>query len=215
MGWKDRMTFRGKRAVEHEIEGQTFNFYPNRIALLEEAASLSQPVADALLTLMGRNQGDEGGSKFTRQSDGDFSREDSEVLEVSVELLEYRRKERSEALESLFGALGDPRSRLLLGKLLMDSLRDEFEFKPNRTAAEVEEFLYGDGQGYDGLDTPALISFLMGWMKANARVFGKSGESLVGLVKAKLENLRVESLSAMEETKPTNGDSSKTPSSPQ
>lgn len=215
MGWKNRMTFRGKRHVEHEVEGQTFNFYPNRIALLQEAAELSQPVAEALMTLMHGPKESDNGSKFTRQNDGDFSREDTEVEPPSVELLEYRRKERADALSAIFGALGDKRSRLMLGKLLMDSLRDEFKFDQERSTGEVEEFLYGDGDQYEGIDTPTLMAFLSGWMKANARVFGKSGESLVGLVRKKLDNLQDVSLSeeGPTETVPTSGSDSRTPSS--
>jgi hypothetical protein len=215
MGWKNRMTFRGKRHVEHEVEGQTFNFYPNRIALLQEAAELSQPVADAIMTLMNGPKDSDSGSKFVRQQDGDFVREDTEASAPTIEVLEYRRKERSDAIKQVFDALGDPRSRLLLGKLLMDSLREEFKFSNERSTSEIEEFMYGDGEEYAGLDTPVLFSFLTGWMKANARVFGKSGESLVGLVKKKLDNLQVESLLEEEPTgtAPTNGSSSKTPSS--
>lgn len=209
------MTFRGKRFVEHEIEGTVFRFYPNRIALLEEAASLSQPIADALLTLLSGTKDSDAGSKFTRQTEGQFVREDSEVPAVTVEVLEYRKRERREALDKAFGTLADPRSRLLLGKLLMDSLRDEFEFKSDRTVSEVEEFLYGDGEGdYVGLDTPALIGFLTGWMKANARVFGSTGESLVGLAKKRLEALHADSLSDETEPSPTAGSSSPKPSSP-
>jgi hypothetical protein len=93
----------------------------------------------------------------------------------------------------------------------MDSLRDEFPMQKDRSAAEVDEFLDGDGDGYEGLDLPQMRDLIVGWMQANSKVFGSAGEQVVGLVKGRLESLRSESPST--EESPTSGASSKTPSS--
>ena len=217
MGWKKRFTFRDKRSIEHEVSGEKFRFYPNRMALLTEARDLAEPVAKAISVLFADESRDSGsGVKRHREGEGDssFYMEDIQTEPITKEMAEYRQGERDRAIESIFGTLADARSRLLLGKLFMDSLRDEFPYREDRSTADVEEFLYGsesEDDEYDGLDMPVLIELFRGWMKANAQTFGDVGEKLVGLVRSKMERLQTESDS--EETDPTNGSSSKNPSS--
>lgn len=216
MSWQKRFTFRDKRSIKHEVSGREFRFYPNRMALLTEARDLSQPVARAINTLF-VDQSRDASSTVKRQNEGNFYLEDITTDALSVEMAKHRMDERSGAIETIMGTLADSRSLLLLGKLFMDSLREEFPYDKRRSAQEVEEFLFGsdeevDGeQSYTGLDLPVLVEMFKGWMKANALVFGEAGEQLVGLVKAKIEGLTTESDSVT--TEPTNGEPSKIPSS--
>jgi hypothetical protein len=209
-----KFTFRDKRSVKHMVNGQEFRFYPNRVGLLTEARDLAEPVAQAVNTLFA-DQTKDTASNVKRQHEGDFFMEDIETKGISIEMAKHRQTERSKAISTILGTLADARSLILLGKLFMDSLRDEFEYKRERSAQEVEEFLYGDGEEYEGLDAPVLVEMFQGWMKANATTFGDTGESLVGLVKAKIEGLVADSAPSSEMPDPTSGAPSKTPSSPQ
>lgn len=214
--WKDRFTFRDKRYVEQEVAGTTFRFYPNRMALLTEVRDLSAPVAKAISVLFADESRDSG-TAVKRHREGEFYMEDITTNPISTDMASYRQKERDRAIEQILGTLADKRSMNLLGRLFMDSLRDEFEYKTNRSTAEVEEFLYGHegaDSDYQGLDMPVLIAMFQGWMKANAKVFGEAGEKMVGLVRKRLEDLRVASGSeaTATETDPTSGSSSRTPS---
>jgi hypothetical protein len=215
MSWRKRFTFRDKRSIKHTVNGQEFRFYPNRMGLLTEARDLSGPIAKAINTLFA-DQSRDAGSNVKRQHDGDFFMEDITTQSIDIEMAKHRLRERNEAIETILGTLADSRSMILLGRLFMDSLRDEFEYVRDRPAREVGAFLYGDEDGeessYEGLDMPQLVELFRGWMKANATVFGEAGESLVGLVKAKIEGLAD---SNSEKTDPTSGEPSKTPTSQQ
>lgn len=218
MSWKSRFTFRGKRFVEHEVAGRQFRFYPNRMALLEEARQLSEPVAKAINILFADESRDSG-SSVKRTSEGDFYVEDIQTDPVSQDMAKYRQSERERAISTLMGTLADKKAVVLLGRLFMDSLREEFPYDQHRSAGEVEEFLYGapgDGE-YQGLDLPDLFQLFQGWMKSNAQVFGDMGEKMVGLVRKRLDDLQHGSGSEGADPKegPTNGSSSKKPSSMQ
>lgn len=214
-----RFTFRDKRGTEHEVGGRKFTFYPNRMALLTEARDLSTPVAQAVSVLFA-DESKDNTSNVKRHHEGDFFMEDIATTAISTEMAKYRQAERNAAIETIMGTLADARSIVLLGKLFMDSLRDEFPYKRDRGAKEVEEWLYGEEAGgedeenddlYTGLDLPMLVEMFGGWMKANAKVFGTAGEKMVGLVKSRLEQVNE---SALETTDPTSGNDSKIPSSP-
>lgn len=214
MSWKKRFTFRDKRYIEHEVGGESFRFYPNRMALLTEARDLSTPVAKAISVLFA-DESKDNDSAVKRHHEGEFFMEDITTTAISKDMAQYRQAERDKAIEEIMGSLADARSLVLLGRLFMDSLRDEFDYKRDRSAKDVEEFLYGhegSDEEYQGLDLPVLVEMFGGWMKANAKVFGQAGEKMVGLVKGRLEQLQTESDS--ETTDSTNGNDSKTPSSP-
>lgn len=185
MGWKQTFSFRDKRHVESEVGGRTLRFYPNRMALLKEARDLSAPVAKAVAVLF-QNENQDIATSIKRQTDGDFTVEDVQQDAITEEMARFRAEQRDEAIERIFEAIADRRNQLLLGRLFMDSLRDEFKYDPDRSVVEVEEFLFGDGDGYEGLDAPILGELFKGWMLANAKVFGEPGERMAGLLKAKL-----------------------------
>lgn len=220
MGWKDRMTFRDQRYVESEVGGKLLRFYPNRMALLTEARDLSAPVAQAISVLFA-DQSRDSASHVKRLKDGGQNGGQMEEITteaVSQEMADYRQKQREGAITKIMDTLADQRSKLLLGKLWMDSLRDEFPYRKTRPVSEVEEFLYGsekEDDGYTGLDLPAMIEMFQGWMKANAKVFGDQGEKMVGLVRAKLVEAGGAPLSGKVQTEPTSGGDSKIPSSQQ
>jgi len=215
MSWRKRFTFRDKRSIKHQVNGQEFRFYPNRMALLTQAKDIAEPVAQAINTLF-TDQSRDSGSNVKRHHEGDFFMEDIETQPLAIEMARHRHSERSGAIKTIIGTLADTRSLMLLGTLFMDSLREEFPYSKERHPSEVEEFLYGDegeGSDYHGLDTPVLVELFQGWMKANMTTFGDTGESLVGLVKTRIEGIVSEQNS--ETPDPTNGVPSKTPSSPQ
>lgn len=223
--WKDRFAYNSKSAVEHEVNGHKLRFYPNRIGLLTELAEISKPIAHALATLFGDERGD---ATSISESYKDKPRKDLKtgietaesvvdkitVEAVTAEVANHRRGERNQAIDELLDGLTNERNRILFGRLLMDSLRDDFPYKKDRPPPEVEEFLFGDNEEYTGLDAPILVEMVTGWLKANAKVFGSTGEKVVGLVKGKLSALQAPSPS-VEKTNTTDGSNSKMPSSGQ
>ena len=210
MGWKDKFTFRERHYVDHDVCGRSLRFYPNRIGLLHELAEVSRPLARALSTLFDDRSGDAAVStKHMKQ--GDTEIKESTVQALSPELLLARAGEREKAISSLIDAVADRRMRLVVGRLLMDSLRDDFSYDRERAADQVEEFLDGDGKDYPGLDTPALVAMVSGWVRANSKVFGDAGERVAALARERLGGLPGESPSEPPST--SAGSSSRTPSS--
>lgn len=215
MSWRKRFTFRDKRSIKHSVNGQEFRFYPNRMALLTEARDLAEPIAKAVNTLFADHSRD-AGSAVKRHHEGEFFMEDIKTEPIDISMAKHRQAERDQAIATILGTLGDARALMLLGKLFMDSLRDDFPYSKDRDPREVDEFLYGDDDAdsdYTGIDAPVLMELFQGWMKANATTFGDSGESLVGLVKNKIEGIVSEQASG--KASPTSGEDSKTPSSQQ
>lgn len=221
--WKKLLTFRGKRHVEHEVGGQELNFYPNKMALLEQARDLSGPVAKAINTLMTDTSRDSK-SMVKRLSgtdpDGAIDADEPEILEmqeittdaISTQMAEFRLNQRNEAIETLLTTIADQRNRILLGAMFMDSLRDLFPYHQNRPTSEIEEFLYGDGEEYEGLDIPQLCDMLVGWMKANSKTFGSMGEKVVEFMQKRMGDLAPsEDRSEEGDVKTTSGETSKTP----
>lgn len=215
MGWKERFTFREKHAVEHEVCGSVFRFYPNRIRMLQDLAEVAKPIGSALAGLFAER--DYGSTEKVMSQEGTIIKETS-IQAATVEVLKHRAKERDVSVEALLSAVSDPRNRLMFGRLLMDSLREEFNYHPDRPAPEVEAFLYGEGD-YAGLDLPALSAMVAGWVKANAKQFGSVGEQIAAEVMGRIGGAAA-SLNPLNESpsttaKPEPGSSSKTPSSPE
>lgn len=199
--WKNRFTIKSKVFVEREIDGQKFRFYPNRIGLLEELAEVTKPIGMALAAFMDQDETRNVTTESfkdkvrtnlkTNEETADSAVNRTVVAAPSPEVSAHRRKQRESVVDSLFGAVASVRNRVLLGRLLMDSLREDFPYKKEGySPAEIEEFLYGDGEGYEGLQLPTLVQLCQGWIAANGKVFGDMGERVAGLVKGRLAQLQ-------------------------
>jgi len=200
MNWKERFTWKSKVFVEREIDGRTFRFYSNRIALLEELAEVSKPVGLAISSLLDRDETRNVTTENFKEKVRKDLRANTETADSTIdrtivaaptpEISRHRRQERESAVNQILGAVASKPNRILLGKLLMDSLREEFDYDPARKTDQVEEFLYGDGESYEGLSLPMLVQLCQGWLAANAKVFGDLGEKVTAMVKEKLAELQ-------------------------
>jgi len=210
--WKNKFAFKSREFVTQTVGGKEFRFYPNRMNFLSELMSVSKQVASAISILMSDKSSDTSVTT-ERITDGAGGYIDKTVIgAVTPEMVTLRSKERDEAIEKIAEAFGDIRNRLHLGFLLMDSLADEFPYDRERSPAEVEEFLYGDNDGYTGISLPHLIEMVQGWIKANAKQFGSVGEKMAAKAQEHLSGLKG---SSPEKPDMSSGSGSKTPSSQQ
>ena len=214
MSWKDVRTYRSRESVEHEVNGVKLRFYPNRMRLLPELTDLSVPVAKALAELIDPSRSDAAMTEKT-MTQGDTIIRESTIAAASPELVKSRAASRDAAIEALLSALGDARNRLRMGRLLMDSLADEFPYSADRPVGEVESFLYGErdteGKHVEGLDLPMLSDLIAGWIRANAKQFSRVGE----ILPVRLGGAAAGPLAPSPSTAPapSSGSDSKTPSS--
>ena len=210
MSWKDIRTYRSRESVEHEVNGKPVRFYPNRMRLLPELTALSVPVAKALAELLDPSRADSP-SKEKISQQGDVIVKEYGIELPEPEVVKARAEARNAAIESLLVSLGDDRNRLRLGRLLMDSMADDFPYAADRSPADVEAFLYGS-EGVEGIDLPILAQLIAGWIKANAKQFSKVGELVAARLGDRLGGMAAPSPSTP--PSPNAGSSSKTPSSP-
>jgi hypothetical protein len=213
--WKSTFTYKSKRYVEQPVgdDENVVRFYPNQLGILEQLAELSDPITEAINKLMGA-EGRNYQTETKSYVEGDMQVEETVIGSTDRESMRARVEERGEGIKSLVAALGNGRNLRLFGLAWMDSMKEEFGRKRGGHSPEmVEEFLFGDGEDYEGLEVPQMIQIMSGWLRANAKVFGDLGERLVGFVKAQMEQrLRDESTSD-EGAETTNGEGSKIPSS--
>jgi hypothetical protein len=210
MSWKDVRTYRSRESVEHEVNGAKVRFYPNRMRLLPELTELSVPVAKALAELLDPSRSDAAMTEKVMVQ-GETTIKESTVAAAAPEIVKARSASRDAAIEALLLSLGDARNRLRLGRLLMDSLADLFPYHADRPAAEVESFLYGDGQT-EGIDLPLLTDLVSGWIAANAKQFTKVGELLPVRLGGAAAGFPAPS--PLTAPAPSSGFDSRTPSSP-
>lgn len=205
--------FRAQAGHEADICGAKVTFYPNRAALIPQLRQVSEPVVKALATLFwGQDAQGHHRTKFTSGKDEmgeDMRVSEEEFLPPPVEHLRAAQEAREAALKALFDALTGPSNRIALGALLMDSMREEFEYERDRNIEEVLEFLDGDKRGDGALTVDQLLQMIFAWTKANMLVFGEVGKKIALAMKAKVESV-ARAVSKVDET---TGETSKKPSS--
>jgi len=220
MSWKKNFTYKGERHVEATVGEQEIRFYPNQLGILEKLATLSDPVTAAINMLMGTEGRDyETVTKHFTEGEGEsaVTSEETIIGVTSPESMRERLSQREEGIKQLLSMIGDGRNLRLLGVAWIDSMKEIFPRKKGGPGPElVEEFLFGDGDEYDGLEIPQMIQIMIGWMRANANILGGMGEQLIGYVKGQMES-RLQSVSTSdsdEGTDPISGEDSKMQLSP-
>lgn len=177
--------------VEHPVRDgvDTLTFYPLGITPLRELQEIVGPLIQSASQVFAKNQSDvkqdieqirnqdEGGS-------GSITR--TAVDAISVELAKFRSGEKAKALEQLISACFQDENRLVLGRLLMLSLKDEFpelhRDNPNGAVPkqEVDRFL-------SHLDVGLFSDMVYGFLKAHKEAFGPLGRRLASMMKARFE----------------------------
>ena len=218
MAWFEKVKSYGDNAgVEHEVPGiGKVNFYPNRMRSLSNLRKMSAQISTILSAFFADDSNDCGSSaeNFEQVNNSEEQQNEHRVSKhsvdaVSVDVLEFRTKQKADAYDGLIGLLTDECNQMFLAGLFMDSMRDEFPYKKNRSPQEIEEFL-------DPLDITMLSGILVGWLKGNSKQFGDMGKKFLGLVKGRLAEVGAAQTESTQETETeTNGSDSKTPSSPQ
>jgi len=210
MSWRDKFTFQGKRCHTVEFGGREWRFYPNHMEYLEELKEVSEPLALAMSTLFVDKRMDLSSASEKQEDANDGSVYTKESFEgLTPETASFRDTQRTNAIKECLSGITNMRTRLLMGKLLMDSLRDDFTRTEVNSQAEVQAFMHGDDgpEGFGGLTLPTMVAFVKGWLGANAEVFGDAGKQLVDKVKTQLSAVTTGPDSKTPSSTPSDGDS--------
>lgn len=163
-----------------EIEAR---FYPIRVGtiLTGDLAELTQPVIQAITMLLSENKRASERAAYGFSSDTGFVEEispDDTVLRrhdpIDPQLAQVREKSRAKAVKDAMTTLLNPKTQLSVGRILTDSMRDEFDSRP--TDDQVLEFMAS-------LELPVFFACIGAMLEANTSVFGDLGNSIGGLVR--------------------------------
>lgn len=176
-----------KKATPHQIpaaDGQMveFKFYPVRVAKVAtgELKELAEPLVNAFTLLL----------NGSRQHEVQVTEEVTEMgavirqnTAIAPELASLRDNQREVAIRRSMDVLLNEKARLAIGRLLMDSLRDDFE-KATPTDEEVLAFI-----DHESMTLDVLAEFIKGFFAANTMIFGDLGNRIKGLVQGQVEQL--------------------------
>lgn len=173
------------KSITHEVGGQQIEFFSLSFPILFQLKSAVGPIAKVLGNLFRPNRHDVG--RFEQTEKDPKTGAPVRVVQeqpISLDLAKFRAdqsvKNTQEAIEALFA----DQNRVLVGRILMDSMRSSQPRKP--TPDQINEFL-------DSIDLSIFIEMIQGVVKANAEVFGPLGS---GWAKQATDLLRAQGSSA-------------------
>ncbi len=182
MKFKNKFALLKRHTETREIGGQIFTFYPISVGMLFELKSNLEPLMKGLKALFGKSIQD-GTQTVEETFDPVTKNHLSRITHLgapSVDASRFRAEQEDKSVRDAIEAVLGEKNRLLLGRVLADSLRDE-EIK---TDAEIESFIKDPA-----FDLPLLVDFLSGFFAVNAKVFGPFAGRVREMVKDKMSNL--------------------------
>lgn len=182
MKFKQKFALLKRNTETREIAGQTFTFYPISVRMLFELKSNMEPLMKGLKVLFNKapSEGTQTVEETRDPMTGAVLSRVTHLGAPDVAVLKARAEEADKAMrEAIEAVLGDA-NRLLLGRVLADSLRDEGIV----TDADVEAFIKAPE-----FDLPLLVEFLGGFFAVNAKVFGPFAQRVRDLIREKLSDL--------------------------
>lgn len=150
--------------------GGVINFYPCCVEEVARLEKLATPLLRALATLFSGVGGQENAVKqttkvITTPEGGSIQEEVKEALGIDPVLAESKVRMRDKAIQELVEAFGHEKNRILVMRLLVDSMRDEFP-RPVKNMDESARALSAE------LDVEAFALLLGGLKQANEGVLG-------------------------------------------
>jgi len=183
MGWKDKFTFLTPTFITHKVAEQELHFYPISVKFVFELKMLGKPMAQALAVLFTNKDSDTGATTQSIENSKAGVKEIKTIVEpITVEIAVYRSNQKQEAFEALFDALTNQDNGMLLGRMLMDSLREMFDDKEREDRNRALELV-------KCMDLTTLRDMITGLVKANAKVLGPLEDMAAHFSKAFLSGL--------------------------
>jgi hypothetical protein len=187
MSWKERWTFIKPKGEEHEVEGQKLIFYPVSMSSLFTLKVIATPIAKALATIF-QNENNDIGITDRTSGDGKLNGEfvTEKIIEpVSLDLATFRLQQKQSAIEEALQIIFDPINSRIIMRLIMDSLRDEFD------RGRTEEQKNADADILlENIDGAQFREFLTGLFKSNKKVFGPLADMVAQSKKVINERMR-------------------------
>jgi hypothetical protein len=165
-----------------EILGEPFTFWPVSLPMLLELTTNAEPIMRLVRAIFASgDQGNAGTSTIEETKDPTTGRTIQKITHLGAPdpaVLRARAELEEMSLQKNIQTLVGGENRMLLGRLLADSMRD-LEIKGDD---QIRAFM-------DQLDLAVLVEMVKGVMKANAQVFGPLGERVKAEVQKRLNSL--------------------------
>jgi len=164
--------------IVKEVNEKKLHFYAPPVLTILKLSDFATPLTHALVAVFQDTNGDQGRVTQDYQTpDGEQGAKTS-LEPLSVDLARYRDGSRRDAISKLIGGLTSPEARLMLGEVIMESLREEFTRpKGGFTPEQVKEFIENPD-----LDGSTAVDLLSGVMEASKGIFGPFAEAATAVV---------------------------------
>lgn len=201
--WEKSLGFIDKPKYEaHVVAGKELNFYAVSYGVMVELREVIKHFGAMMANLLADTKTDTG-TKMLRIPDkdvpGEFTTETT-VQPINTDLAKFRYTENVKAVMSLIDALTDKKNVDIIGKVVIDSLRDIFP-RGDRDNPTPGDFMAK-------IDFPDVVQLLIGVAKANKGVFsplGARAKALVGAVQESVESVVKDRISILGSNSRTTG----------
>lgn len=177
--WKEKTSLFAKKGITRTIGESEWTFYPVSVARLFQLRETIKNICASAAFLFGSSK-DDCGQEIEKITSHEGVIERNNIAAIAPDLAKLRDQQKRDGIGLSIDALLGEQNKLAIGRLLADSLRDNFD--RNVPDKEVLEFL-------DTLDLAQMVEMLMGFAEANAKVFGPLGERMRTAIQSKLGEL--------------------------
>jgi hypothetical protein len=202
MSWKN-WNFIKPKGIPFQIGEQELIFYPVSVNTIFVLRDLAFPISNAIHSLFNYNSKSDQGyldeQIHNKKTDETTIRNRMEPTPPALAKLRYEQQQ--EAMQKALNVLFDPKNAVTIFRIIMDSLRDEFDRGlPESKKDETAEGLMRE------LDLEQFKLFLQGLYEGNKKVFGPLAnmiERSKEVVLAKLDQVKQAGQSEKEEPETT------------
>ena len=201
--WKDKLSCFTPNYEEHDVGDETLHFYPVSVGLIFELRKIGKPLARSLAVIFDKNDKDQGTQDIIEKDEHGQDRRELIVMPMNPELAQARHQQKTDAIGGLVESLTAPENVAVIGRIIMDSLREVFP-PGDKNNPPPEGFM-------QELPANAFGQMLVGVAKANKEVLGplteratEAVEGVVARIGKHPDNSEPQS-EETEETSPTNG----------
>jgi hypothetical protein len=183
MTWQEKIGCFSPNYITEKVMGVEQHFYPVSVGLMFKLRTIGKPLARSLAFLFGKNDNDVGSkSIFLSREEGLSPDQEITSEPISEGLAKLRLEQKESAIEGIIASLTDETHLEVVGKIIMDSMRDVFPKEEKSDRPPAKEFI-------DTLPLPALTCCLIGVAKANKGVFGPLAEQVTEAITASVARI--------------------------
>lgn len=168
---KSKLSLLRRKTISREIDGANFTFHPVSLGMFFDLKTVFEPMWLAVQNLVSKHSNDVQNTIETiKRPDGSIETV-THIGSISIEMAQFRKAQSDAAVRAVVQSLLSPESRLGVGRIFADLLRDDFG--PNPSDDDILEFM-------DGVDIPLAFELLGGFVEVNASMLAP----FIGRIKA-------------------------------